>query len=1018
MKQLYNYIMLIIGMIAFCACTDENEFLTTEQEGEYVKITLPLKDMSRTDIDSRDVYEDNEETYIQEIDFFVFSGEKLVGYTKVSPNESVGYEKKEVTINAYTGDVYIYAVANAETEQYKVDSRIINITEDNYSSSELKRSAFLAMTFNRNSRALLPLDKYFVMTGFVNNGNPVTIVKNDNNVTITNPTSPENQIIKLYRVLAKNTISISSVKNNDKTPKFSLTSYQLHNIALKGNMIPNGTYTFKDENDTDENYVEDLAIVQTTGNVIEFYLPENMAGSGSNINDWKDREKNQYGEYGNKTFSNAPNQASYITIYGKFDDKDNKRYADVSYTIHFGDFSNTGSLNNFNVDRKYHYKYAIHIKDVNDIEVEAKKEMVNNNTPIDNPYAEGIVIDYTTGNNFVVDAHYEARVMRFSKNEIDLLKNTTDGSGNKKPSYGYIIRIKTPFGETLPSLNVKGDGIYDASNTLLAEINEDGTFTLKEGKSVFTKEADYNWVRFVKNIDGDTGTGCEIDDNHSYDKDVCKYPGDDNTINIFQLLSQLYSGTTDDIYTFNENDDNVAYYSCFIDENYYANKDWKDYVNHVGNRMMTIANNIEVSLDNKSLYADAKYSISQRPIWTVYNTNLGGDIKAFGIESVSEEEQCNFSFAYWDNGEEYTYDISSENQDNWYGYTAAKKYQNGKYFNVNNKHYEGIQDLYTKVSYACMSRNRDENGNGTIDADNNEIRWYLATTDQLRGLSIGNDILPEETQLASISDITELNKYKQENNKSNSEMNLYARKYHYYTASYTSIFWAEEVVSTSRYNQDRNWSDASNVRCVRTLENKKLGVSDPDKYYSTSPETPVAKSIFTINLDKIDPKALRTETEVMAVSHERSEQNRVYSQFTVRSTNIANNNYTYDETYDVNDIIGTSINNSWDNNTINTNQDVCKTKYGDGWRVPNQRELSLMLIIAENYGTGDTEKEKIGNFYSIGTSNGLWCNTYFSGTYNGAKCFKYLHAAENITMSDDNNSHKVRCVKDGYVESE
>ena len=55
--------------------------------------------------------------------------------------------------------------------------------------------------------------------------------------------------------------------------------------------------------------------------------------------------------------------------------------------------------------------------------------------------------------------------------------------------------------------------------------------------------------------------------------------------------------------------------------------------------------------------------------------------------------------------------------------------------------------FHTDVYRACMSRNRDENGNGRIDAD--EVKWYLATVDQYKGLWIGEDLLPPAIHAAS-----------------------------------------------------------------------------------------------------------------------------------------------------------------------------------------------------------------------------------------------------------------------------
>ena len=43
---------------------------------------------------------------------------------------------------------------------------------------------------------------------------------------------------------------------------------------------------------------------------------------------------------------------------------------------------------------------------------------------------------------------------------------------------------------------------------------------------------------------------------------------------------------------------------------------------------------------------------------------------------------------------------------------------------------DGRQPMYQQAVRACMSRNRDLNGNGTIEA--NEVKWYMASVDQYR----------------------------------------------------------------------------------------------------------------------------------------------------------------------------------------------------------------------------------------------------------------------------------------------
>ena len=110
-----------------------------------------------------------------------------------------------------------------------------------------------------------------------------------------------------------------------------------------------------------------------------------------------------------KSFDNAPDNSSYIVIRGNY--KKGTTIGELSYAIHFGNFSNTGSLEDFNIRRNYSYKYKVKVNGVEDIKVEAEVEG-------DNPYVEGLVIDSEGGESFDLDAHYEARVLTFSRENI------------------------------------------------------------------------------------------------------------------------------------------------------------------------------------------------------------------------------------------------------------------------------------------------------------------------------------------------------------------------------------------------------------------------------------------------------------------------------------------------------------------------------------------------------------------------------------------------------------------------
>ncbi|MCQ2116366.1 MAG: hypothetical protein MJZ07_09215, partial [Bacteroidales bacterium] len=113
-----------------------------------------------------------------------------------------------------------------------------------------------------------------------------------------------------------------------------------------------------------------------------FYMPENIPTpkAGASINSYNDRDKCTYSG-GARTFTNAPDDATYVVVTGSYegpaielDDashtatqnpaSDKKVQGNVSYTIHLGNFSTTGtntlgSDDNFTVRRNAKYTYNV-----------------------------------------------------------------------------------------------------------------------------------------------------------------------------------------------------------------------------------------------------------------------------------------------------------------------------------------------------------------------------------------------------------------------------------------------------------------------------------------------------------------------------------------------------------------------------------------------------------------------------------------------------------------------------------
>lgn len=943
--------ILSIVLLTACAvgCTVDK---TESPTGTATPVTVGLQFATNAGSEIEVTRATANENYLEELRVYIFNTDgRLTGYTKLTAGtQSLPTTTGTVDVETVTGESYVYAVANAATSQYylsSADRTLLDVTD--VRTSTLTRSQFLAAVFERQSMSLNPLDNRFLMSGYANEGNSVTIGQSG----ITSPTG-DGRIIKLYRVLSKNRFTFSV--NNSSTKNFTLKSYTIYNIATSGKLVA--------DNQPTTSSVENLnpVTVVNADNSVEFYLPENRRATSNAITIWKDREKDSYtGDL--RSFVNAPSAATYIVFSGEYNEANIS--ADVTYTIHLGNFGSSGALNDFNVVRNHNYTYNIVVKGVDDIKVEAQIEG-------DNPYAEGIVINYSAGKAFLLDAHYEARVMQFKQKDIKALKDA---------GKGYIVRIVTAFGQT-DNLIVKSDGVYDTNGELLTTIASDGTLTNES--AVFAGEADYGWIEFVKNDGKSYNSGGNLVNSSHTVADVCRYPGTTSASikSIFEAMTELYSHAddTDGTY-FNQGTgtERYVYFTCFVDENYYPQKSWGDYVNLDANRRIFMANDLYVSTDTHSIYANVQYSISQRPIWTFYNTAASETLVAYGTESVSEDRET-FSST--------TYDITS--QQNWNGLSAAVAYQNGKSFYTNNVRqtgdYEYQQDRYSKVTQACMSRNRDLDGNGTIDA--NEIRWYVTTIGQCVGLWIGEEILPAEARLFDYTLLTTSFPYG--NNVS---------KYHFFTASSNNTLWAEEGISAGSSKQ------STSVRCVRTLRS---GTTASPNYGLTNPVTYYDYANHKVDFAKIDSRVFRTsQSTAMATHNEHDQQNKIYSSFEIKSSNLP-----YDDSDQTNIIY------AWPYSSMqryhNTSAvDECYKKYGEGWRVPNQRELAVMTLITDS--TDDWLPSGIG----------LWSSTDFTGAQTGyyraygssnpSYGFQAAGGGRFITIGSSGSIIRVRCVRDNVT---
>ena len=882
---------LLMGVALLLSSCSEDLLTGGSDSNEDVTISLAYSDVSPRDIVVNSRSKTQEERHLDNLYIYIFDGNgNLKGYKGIEGEDNLNQntsssEKEEITgIKTRSGDSYIYAVANISTGLYPVatsngtvepNKLPINLDEDKARAGEYEFTLdqLKALTFNRNNRNTIQISSAFLMSGAVQQGNLV-------NITPAGTIENGGNDIRLSRIVSKVKFTIKEKTGDGVTRSFKLDNYSIMNIAMKGTLIGNidGNDKKYINNDTDVSNIvgQTLSVndVDETGaEYFKAYLPENLQEPKQSINVQAMREDDSKSIP--KVFTNAPDYGTYVVLKGKYEEtKDGStKTANVTYYVHLGDCS--VNYNDYNVERNCKYTFNITVAGVNKIIVEAKKE------GNEQPGAEGVVMEYgNMGKNLTLDSHYEYMVMRFERKHIQNLK---------KYNLGYYYQVYA-LGKKTDPINVK-----DEANTQEHQQQRNGV--------------DTNWIEFA--ITGRAGSKSSYGNENGGRGIPCDYPGNKHTMDIETFLKMLYVNADNDRFWTNGEYIDAT---CFVSENYYSNLRWDQYVNDVDKRAFYVASYVWVSKDTRSVYAKAQYGLTQHNIQTFYDRSQAGNVTAYGCETINDEEKPDGSDTGFDINDQIE---GSNGNDLWDGRYNMKKDIFDKY----GKPVKTWDELKRNISLriACMSRNRDLNGDGIISDD--EIRWYAPATQQYAGLWIGEEIMSTESKLFKKSTKTL---------KSNDDRMVY-----YSSTRDAESFLSEEGMSTGNYNDRNSPYRPKYVRCVRNLKSGEIGYAQkPDRYYS------YARGTRTVTLDKVDHDALNiTGEQGELFNHtERDEGNKPAKKFTI-ATNIWTGYYNYK---------GTTMKPLAEN--VYTGKYWCYGRYSENgkknWRVPNQREFCIMTMVA------------------------------------------------------------------------
>ena len=857
-----------------------------------------------------------------------------------------------------SGKWYMYAVANYGKGFFPVDVNALK---------GLTRSQFLDYCITKQNNALDILETSVLMSGkYCAAGK--TYDQCDGSLDIKPGENILDGIIRLRRSVAKITFQFvngsHTIAGTTTTAHvtFKPESYGLYEYSRSCTLMERDwkdDIAYKgDLNVSEENRFHNGSDFPIVGSQFAFYMPENAQTKnvkGNPTGGWtyfNREERNSDGvenptqeQY--NTFKYAPKHGTFVAVKGTISIPEENYSGDVTYYIHLGNFSTKGDIvgsnNNFTVRRNYHYTYTITVNGVDKIIAEAKAD---DGSEIQ-PGAEGNITHTTDAYLDVrLDSHYETVLLKVEAN-VD--------AGT------YAIRVNSPY----------------SKNVMVKSTDSAADFEAKK------KDLDYGWIRFGK---------------PAANKGYISYPGagEDKTTDIFGLITDLQNKT--EKYwlksTYTEPGQTTAkeyYYTiAYVNEYYYEDKMnavgadktavLKQFINADDRTMSVILGpNVFESKDGHSTYTDLThgfFNISQRSIKTFYDLSVDNP---FGIEQIEETAATSdYKIDYsWSNRN--NYDNDKSDTDNGYlnipdRFTSGSSSWNSY---VSNDFYQSVALSNNYAVYQCLSRNRDENGNGKIDAD--EMKWYLPAVNQCTYYWFGMNSLPEDARI-------ELPKRAVNN---------------YWTSTFKFATWwaAEGSAYGDKYVEPG--TSGNKVRCVRSLKDYNTATSEISRF---------DVSTMVVTMVGMDSKSVReagTVNDEFAEHFRGSEHDVLPSSFKIAKKNLQ----------------------SGDSDRIFTSDELktgtfCRDYYseeaGDSdkgkWRIPNEKELTLMLKWLRKENTYITTLPRLAaktQYERHGSSDDMIY--YITGTVTKKSNGTYddnLIITTSARPQDMTEGFKVRCVRD------
>lgn len=732
--------------------------------------------------------------------------------------------------------------------------------------------------------------------------------------------------------------------------------------------------------------------------------------------------------------------------------------SDAIFTVHLGDFTSSGKpdgwdgFNNYRTERGNYYTYTVTINNTKSIFTEVTKDQENQ------AGQEGFLL-LTDSEIINADCHYEYHQVEFEY----------------RPTMSqemFSWYVKTPFGEGGPVVWHEEERVGEeyVPTGKIKYLSDGETYTVG-GEQMTAPRLDYRWAMFGVNKVVD---GKYVTTRHKY-PGIGKYnknwaPGDEGDIpelmDISQLISYIFWETNKQ-----KNSGSSAFISddgvktpvirvtAFIDEYYYEEHPldhvtdpqlWRKFVN-ANPREMHILSDARPSRDRQSDVIFSSHSIIQESIQTIYNIHSPALKTLWGTEHLDENRQKTGGWPYWPgddlNGRTVSGGRAGKFDDlgKWNGRLNSAwiwelyNSQGAKGTDQNNKEWEtflnfdvenNVPELrdgsnsdtnYQGMAYSCLSRNRDNDGDGKISRD--EVRWYMAAANQLVGMWIGSESLSLDARL-----------YRPAEGQ---------WRAHIVSSSNKMTCWAEEGGGATAYTWDfennrYTWNSVGeaaageSVRCLRNIgtyvengEVKDISAApykeEIDTYFDLIDN---GDGSFTFSFDRLNAKSLRELSEGELPYHNQfSATNRVYLKFhTQKLSENVGDEVTAEGAANPDDSFKkfNTFNNPGKNKypkLEDINKEVTALGYNPycppGYRFPNQSEMLLMSLYlsCDDY----FKKDKSGGNYP---SSYLPTRTYydrgvFGGVTNNMTDAEIDHERGKVGWCYDTGAQKQSCIASG-----